>query len=120
MVDAPRFTANAELMYKPSFLKGLRLGLEWQHQGKYFMDDLDQYTYSGFDVLNFRTGYQGSHFDLWINALNFTNLYYSVLSSKAATSSGNASYSFNLGDPREITLGITYHFGKAGTTKQRK
>lgn len=112
MSGAPRMTSNAEITYKPSFVKGLRLAAEWQHQGKYFMDDLDNYTYKGFDVINFRAGYQLKGFELWVNMLNATNLYYSTFSSKNATSSGNSSYSYSLGDPREITVGLAYHFGK--------
>jgi outer membrane receptor protein involved in Fe transport len=112
MSGAPHFTSNAEMTYKPSFIKGFRIGAEWQHQGRYFMDDLDQYTYNGFDVINFRAGYQWKGLEVWLNALNATNLYYSVFSSKNATSSGNSSYSYSLGDPREITLGIAYRFEK--------
>lgn len=112
MSAAPRFIANAEIMYKPSFLKGFRISAEWQHQGKYFMDDLDQYRYGGFDILNFRMGYQWKGLEIWMNALNATNLYYSVFSSKNATGSGSSSYAYSLGDPREITLGIGYRFGK--------
>lgn len=112
MSAAPRFLANAEIMYKPSFLRGFRISAEWQHQGKYFMDDLDNYSYKGFDILNLRTGYRIKGFEIWINALNATNLYYAVLASKNATTNGNAAYSYNLGDPREITFGIAYHFGK--------
>jgi outer membrane receptor protein involved in Fe transport len=112
MSDAPRFTSNAEIVYRPSFIKGFRIGVEWQHQGKYFMDDLDQYTYPGFDVINLRSGYRFKSFECWINMLNATNLYYSVLSSKNATANGNSAYSYSLGDPRELTVGLAYHFGK--------
>lgn len=112
MSSAPRFTCNSEIMYKPSFAKGLRISAEWQHQGKYFMDDLDQYTYHGFDVINFRTGYASKHFDVWINIINAFNAYYSTLAIKNATSSGSAAYTYQLGDPREITIGIGYRFGK--------
>jgi iron complex outermembrane receptor protein len=112
MSGAPRFIANAEINYKPSFIKGLRIGAEWQHQGKYFIDDLDQYSYQGFDVFNFRAGYHLEGFELWVNVLNATNLYYSVFASKNAGTSGNASYSYSLGDPREITVGLTYRFAK--------
>ena len=112
MSGAPRFTGNAELIYKPSYIKGLRIGIEWQHQSRYFMDDLDKQRYKGFDVLNCRTGYRFRNFEVWMNMLNTTNLYYAVYASKNATSGGSAAYSYNLGDPRETTLGFTYHFGR--------
>jgi len=111
MSGAPRFIANAEISWKPSFVKGLRFGAEWQHQGRYFMDDLDMYKYKGFDVFNIRSGYQWKGFELWVNVINAGNLYYSVFSSKNATASGSSAYSYSLGDPREITVGLAYHFG---------
>jgi outer membrane receptor protein involved in Fe transport len=109
---APRFVSNAEISFKPKSVKGLRVSAEWQHQSRYYMDDRNAFRYKGFDVLNFRAGYQLAGFEVWINALNALNAYYSVLATKSSTSSGNASYSYQLGDPREITLGIAYHFGK--------
>ena len=112
MSGAPRFTSNAEVMYKPPFVKGLRVSAEWQHQGKYFMDDLDLYTYKGFDIVNLRAGYQYKMFEVWVNAINAGNLYYSTFSSKNATASGSSAYSYSLGDPREITVGLAYSFGK--------
>jgi iron complex outermembrane recepter protein len=112
MSGAPRFTGNAEITYKPSLVKGLRMSAEWQHQGKYFMDDLDVYTYGGFDIINVRAGYQYKNFEVWLNAINAGNRFYSTFSSKNATASGSASYSYSLGDPREITVGLAYHFGK--------
>lgn len=116
MSGAPRFTSNAEITYKPSFFKGFRIAAEWQHQGEYFMDDLNQHTYKGFDIVNFRMGYQWQGLEVWVNALNATNLYYSVFSSKNSTSNGSSSYSYSLGDPREITLGIGYRFGRKATS----
>ncbi|GAA4806393.1 TonB-dependent receptor [Olivibacter ginsenosidimutans] len=108
---APRFFGNVELMYKPHQLPGLRLGIEEQHVGKYFMDDLNQYTYAGFDVTNVRIGYQFSAIEVWLNALNVFNTYYSTLST-AAVSNGITAYNYRLGDPRAFTLGLSYRFGK--------
>lgn len=111
MSGAPRFTANAEVMYKPAYVHGLRISAEWQHQGRYFMDDLDQTSYKGFDVVNFRIGYQLSRWEIWVNALNAFNQYYSTYASRNATGS-SVVYTYNLGDPREITVGLGYRFGK--------
>ena len=73
---------------------------------------MNNYTYNGFNVVNFRVGYQLKSIELWVNVLNAFNEYYAVLATKSATSSGNSSYSYNMGDPREITFGIAYRFGK--------
>ncbi len=112
MNAAPSFTSNAEVIYKPNFVKGFRISAEWNHQSPYFMDDLNNFKYKGFDVINLRTSYQIKKVALWLNVLNIFNEYYSPWATKIATTSGNASYSYYLGDPREITFGVSYEFGK--------
>lgn len=107
MAAAPHFTANTELMYKPAFLKGFRIGAEWQHQGSYYLDNANSGRYPGFDVFNFRTGYTIARFDVWVNVLNAFNKYYAALAAKSTYG-----YTYNLGDPREFTVGLSYHFGK--------
>ena len=111
MNAAPSFTSNAELIYKPDFIKGFRISAEWNHQSSYFMDDLNNFKYKGFDVINLRTGYQIKKVALWLNVLNLLNEYYSPWATKVATTNGNASYSYYLGDPREFTFGVSYKFG---------
>lgn len=112
MSSAPRFVCNAEINYKPIFVKGLRLSAEWQHQSKYFMDDLNNYQYTGFDVVNLRIGYQYKKAEIWCNALNALNKFYAINATKSSTSSGSASYSYTLGDPREITIGLAIKLQK--------
>ncbi len=109
MSGSPRFMANAEATWRPAFAKGLRVGAEWQRLGRYFMDDTNLFTYSGFDLVHARIGYQRKWMDLWLNVLNLTNAYYATSVTKS-TASGNASYSYNLGMPREITLGFGVKF----------
>jgi len=107
MAGGPHFIANAEAMYKPRFIKGLRLGAEWQHQGRYWMDNANTASYPGFDVFNIRAGYQVKQFEVWVNALNAFDRYYAAIASKSTYG-----YTYNLGDPREITAGVSIHFGK--------
>jgi outer membrane receptor protein involved in Fe transport len=107
MSAAPRFIANAELTWRPAFLKGFRFSVEGQHLGKYWMDNANTRQYKGFDIVNFRTGYQHGRWEVWVNALNAFNEYYASLASKSAYG-----YSYNLGDPVEVTLGLAWHFGK--------
>ncbi|OCX53194.1 TonB-dependent receptor [Mucilaginibacter sp. PPCGB 2223] len=112
MASAPNFSGNAEVVYKPHYLKGFRFGIEEQQIGKYFMDNLEQYTYGGFKVTNVRGGYQVGRADVWVNALNVFNTYYATIATATATANGAASYSYNQGDPRAFTLGLSYKFGK--------
>ena len=107
IAGAPHFIANAEIMYKPSYLPGFRIGVEWQNQISYYLDNANSAKYGGFTVYNLRLGYKIQHVDIWVNTLNALNAYYAVLASKSTYG-----YSYNLGDPREITLGLSYHFGK--------
>jgi outer membrane receptor protein involved in Fe transport len=109
MSGAPKFLSNAEMNWRPKFIKGLRLGAEWQHQSKYFMDDANAFTYKGFDLIHLRVGYRIGKFETWVNALNLMDAYYSTSATKS-TASGNASYAYNLGSPREITLGVGLNF----------
>ncbi|HVW98249.1 MAG TPA: TonB-dependent receptor [Mucilaginibacter sp.] len=111
MSDAPHFTGNAEVMYKPHQLPGFRFGVEEQFVGKYYMDNLNRHTYDGFKVTNVRAGYQLKQFEMWVNALNVFNKYYATLAS-ASSGGASTSYSYNLGDPQAFTLGLGYHFGK--------
>jgi outer membrane receptor protein involved in Fe transport len=105
MAAAPRFIANTELTWRPSFLKNFRLGVEWQHLGKYWMDNANTKQYKGFDIVNFRTGYQRGQWELWVNALNAFNKYYAALATRSTYG-----YSYNLGDPAEVTIGLSWHF----------
>lgn len=112
MAAAPRFSGSAEVVYKPHYLKGLRIGVEEQQVGKYYMDNLNQYIYSGFKITNVRLGYRRGRAEIWLNALNVFNAYYATLATATATTNGAASYSYNPGNPRALTLGLLYRFGK--------
>ncbi len=107
MPGAPHFLANAEVMYKPAFVPGLRAGAEWQHVDEYYMDNSNTKKYEGYNLLNIRVGYAIKSFEVWVNVMNATNQYYSTL----ATKSGST-IAYNLGDPREFNVGIAYRFGK--------
>ena len=97
---------NSEIWYKPSFVKGLRIGAELQHIGSYFVDPLNTAKYDGYNVLNLRAGYQFKGFEVWLNVLNATDNYYSYITSKSSFG-----YSYQLADPRNFNVGISYDFG---------
>ena len=105
MPGAPAFLANAEIMYKPAFVKGLRAGAEWQHVSKYYMDNANTKQYKGYHLLNIRAGYTFHGFDVWVNMMNITNTYYSTYASKSGTT-----ISYNLGDPQEFNVGLGWKF----------
>ncbi|AYD47852.1 TonB-dependent receptor [Arachidicoccus soli] len=107
MSTAPHFLFNTEAVYHPAFIKGFRIGVEWQKMGSYFMDDANTTKYKGFNVFNLRAGYQMENVELWVNALNVLNKYYSDIATKSSYG-----YSYNLGNPFTIAFGVSYHFGK--------
>jgi outer membrane receptor protein involved in Fe transport len=105
MAAAPHFIFNSELTCRPAFLKGFRIGAEWQRLGKYWMDDANTTRYAGFGIVNFRAGYAYRAWEVWVNALNAFNRYYAALATKSTYG-----YSYNLGDPAEVTMGLAWHF----------
>lgn len=101
MKVAPNWVNNAQLQYRPNFLKGLRASLEWQHVGNYFTDDANTKEYGGYDVFNARLGYKKNHIHVWANLINaFDKLY----ATRAAYRYGRTTYS--VGNPRTLTLGL--------------
>lgn len=105
MNGAPAFTGNAELMYKPKWCPGLRTGIEWQHNGAYWMDPQNTVRDPGFNLLNLRAGYEWKALELWCNVINLTDNYYSINTSKSAFG-----YAYTVGNPQAFNIGIAYTF----------
>lgn len=103
MNAAPHFFSNVTLYWNP--IASLRASIEWQHQSKYFMDEINTTTYGGFDVCNVRISYPMKRSEIWLSVLNLTNTYYSTMATKNFSVKGSSAYAYYLGDPRTITLG---------------
>jgi outer membrane receptor protein involved in Fe transport len=114
MNNAPNWLYNAEVWYRPGFLKGLRVGLEMQHVGEYWVDPRNTAKYEGYTIFNFRAGYHLKAFEVWMNLLNVTDRYYSTITSKSAFG-----YSYQLAEPRNINLGVSFDFGSLSKSKQQ-
>jgi len=52
MPNAPAWIANSEINYKPAYIPGLRLMLEWQRISSWFKDDANQYKYEDRTLFN--------------------------------------------------------------------
>ncbi|MDF2193281.1 TonB-dependent receptor [Paraflavitalea sp. CAU 1676] len=107
MNGAPNWIYNTELWYRPSYVKGLRLGVEWQHLGSYWLDPVNTVKYPGFDVVHLRAGYQWKALELWVNTVNLGNSYYAYTASKSSFG-----YSYNPAEPRNVTVGLSCDFGQ--------
>ena len=105
MNGASRWMHNAEIWYKPAFAKGLRLGVEWQKIGSYFMDPLNTVKYDGYDVFNVRAGYKLGAMEIWVNMMNATDKYYAYTAGKS-----NFGYSYTPAEPRNVNVGFSYDF----------
>lgn len=103
MANAPNWIYNTEVWYRPSFVKGLRIGAELQHVGSYFVDPQNTAKYKGYNALNLRAGYKLNGFEVWLNVLNATDNYYSYITSKSSFG-----YSYQLAEPRNFNAGISY------------
>src|SRR5690606_10688405 len=104
MNNAPRWMHNAEVWYRPEFLNGFRVGLEWQRLGSYYMDPRNTAKYKGHDVFHLRSAYKLKQMKCWIHLVNITDKYYAYTSSKS-----NSGYSYSPAEPRHITVRLTYN-----------
>lgn len=105
MANAPHWIYNSEIWYRPSFIKGLRIGAELQHVGRYYVDPQNTASYNGYNALNLRVGYSIKGFEIWMNVLNATDNYYSYITSKSSFG-----WSYQLAEPRNFNAGISYDF----------
>lgn len=106
MAQAPPIMYNCEMIYKPHFLKGFRVAVEWQGLNKYYTDPQNTATYPGFTVMNVRTGYQLKGCELWLNCTNITDKIFATVVEKNAFGT-----SYRPGQLRTISIGFAYHFG---------
>ena len=101
---APSWIANSSITYRPTFIHGLRVGVEWQHIGAYFLEDSNlRGEYTGYDIFNLRFGYQYAGVELWSNLYNVSDELYAT---RASFSFGREQYTPGL--PRSVTFGISY------------
>jgi outer membrane receptor protein involved in Fe transport len=107
MPQAPEWIANTQITYRPAYLEGFRVSLEWQHINKYFMDQQNTKEYKGYDILNLRLGYTWKAFEVWMNVINASDQLYATV---ARSSKWGDSYS--LGKPRNFNFGVAYKFKK--------
>lgn len=116
MPSAPSWIANSEIVYKPKYVKGLRLGVEWQHMSSWYQDQVNSVRYDdkgvfglkGISVLNTRLGYQWKGIEVFCNVMNLTDELYAFNATR-----GNASVSrttYTPAPPRTLVFGLQYNF----------
>ncbi|TAF46211.1 MAG: TonB-dependent receptor [Sphingobacteriales bacterium] len=108
MPSAPRWNWNTELNYYPKWFKNFRSAIEWQYVSSWYQDQVNKVKYKGYNLINFRTGYQYKSVELFTNLMNITN----ALVANSASRGNNTTdrTTFNPGAPRTFVLGIQYNF----------
>lgn len=114
MPQSPRWIANTEVTYKPNYVKGLRVSLEWQRISAWYQDQVNRVKYetegflglAGVSYLNMRAGYQWKGVEIFSNILNLTNELYA---NSATRGNGiNDRTSYTPAAPRTLVLGLQY------------
>lgn len=107
MPQGPHVLYNWEITYRPSFVNGLRMGLENQFMGKYYMNAANTKMYDGYSIFHLRAGYAIKKFDISCSVLNLTDDLWSPRASASAYS-----VAYTLGIPRTYQFGVSYRFAK--------
>lgn len=108
MPTAPRWTWNSEFYYYPKWLKNFRTSVEWQHVSGWYQNQINTIRYEGYDVFNFRVGYQWKGIEMYSNILNFTDKLYATSASRGNATTDRSTY--NPAAPRTFVFGIQYNF----------
>ncbi len=122
MPQSPRWIANSEVTYKPNYVDGLRLSVEWQRISSWYQDQVNDVKYEdkslfgmrGISYLNLRSGYQYKGFEVFANILNLTNELYA--NSAIRGNSANDRTAFIPAAPRTFIFGIQYTFTSKTTS----
>ncbi len=106
MAEAPQHTANARLIYTPSYLNGLTIMAEWQYVGSYWMDDDNTKEYNGYSIGHLKTDYRiNDDISLFAKITNITDVRYAT-----AATFRYGSDNYTPGDPRQYYAGLEYRW----------
>lgn len=116
MPQSPRWIANSEITYKPRYVKGFRISLEWQRIGSWYQDQINRVKYEdkgflglkGASYLNLRAGYQWKGLEFFSNVLNLTNELYANSATRGNTVTDRTV--FTPAAPRTFVFGVQFTF----------
>ncbi|MHA8102852.1 TonB-dependent receptor [Aquirufa nivalisilvae] len=112
MPQAPHFVANVEVTYKPNWVKGARVALEWQRISSWYQNQVNTVSYAelgfgglpGVSVLNLRLGYQWKAYQVFMNVMNLSNELYANSASRGNNATDKST--FTPAAPRTINVGL--------------
>lgn len=108
MPSSPRWLWNSEFTYYPAWFKNFRTSVEWQHVAGYYQNQVNTVRADGYNVLNFRVGYQWKGIELFTNILNLTDVLYATNATRGNNSTDRTTY--NAAAPRTFIMGVQYNF----------
>ncbi len=116
MPQAPKWIANTEVTYKPTWLKNYRVSIEWQRISSWYQNQINTVSYDdtgafgakGVSFLNFRTGYQWKSIELYLNVMNLTNELYATNATRGNNATDRTTYT--PAAPRTFVVGFQYNF----------
>ena len=116
MPSAPSWIANSEIVYKPKYVKGLRIGIEWQHMSAWYQNQVNTVKYEdkgvfgakGISVLNARVGYEWKGIEVFCNIMNATDELYAFNATRGNASTNRTT--FTPAPPRTFVFGLQYNF----------
>lgn len=123
MPQSPRWIANSEVTYKPKYIKGFRISLEWQRIESWYEDQLNKTKYDdpgflglkGISYLNLRAGYGWKGVEIFTNIMNLTDELYANAATRG--NSPNDRTTFTPAPPRTVVVGMQYTFNRKVKTK---
>ncbi len=103
---APESLANIRIAYRPNFVEGFRVELEWDVVGDYFTDQTNTQTYGGHDLFNLRMNYDiNDDLSIYARVANITDELYSTYTSNQVN---DPDLSYRLGRPRSGFFGVRW------------
>ncbi|MBX6332407.1 MAG: TonB-dependent receptor [Gemmatimonadaceae bacterium] len=103
--QAPRDLANVLVTWSPRALRGGRIGMEYNHTGRYAEDAANTHFYPGYDLVNVSVNYLlRANAELFARAVNVLDRRYAELASYDPFQRDR----YNPGSPRMIYAGVHY------------
>ena len=105
--SAPRQIGDVRLTWRPKTLNGGRVGLNWSHLGRYWLDDENTRSYEGHDTYHLRANYiLSKQLELYGRIDNLTDERYAT----GASYSQFGGEQFAPGLPRTFYAGISVNW----------
>lgn len=118
MPQSPRWIVNSEVTYKPSYLKGFRISLEWQRISSWYQNQVNTVSYNdkgfmnlkGISYLNLRAGYTWKGIEVFANIMNLTDELYANSATRGNGTTDRTT--FTPAAQRTVVMGMQYDLDK--------